>query len=986
MRRQLAGMVFDAALAAALFLMPPAPVSAQPLRWEQAETEHFLFVYEPRDQAAVNELLTFCEPIYQRITGFFHSYPKKVPVVIRGRIDEANGFSTFLPMHIELYVTAPTDHALGARTESWLKLLLTHELTHYVHATMDRGFFYALSRVFGADAAGAHFAFLPGWMIEGPSTNNETMFTQGGRGRNPLFEMYDKAPVEQGNLFSLEQAAYDSAFPPPGRIYVGGYLLVDFLLSTYGQDAFRRIMDEYLGFPFFGPWAAIQKVTGKSASQVFADLKAHLEQKYQRDREIPSGSVITPDRIGDWIHPQRTEAGLYVFHSSQDLSPSIVRFDPTTGKETVLHSAVNDGLSFSATQDGETIYFSSLSASFVSPVDEQITSDLFQLDVKTGSLRQMTHDGHLWQPSVSPDGEHLIAVQGVGPYSRLVSVDRRSGELRTLFSRTEANVYTPSFSPDGKRVAFTFNVRGFQDIYVADYERLREGSVAVTDNRSPVDDINLDGARPVLGPDPFGEYFPAFLDDDTVLFSSDREGSLSLYRADLRSGDVARVFDDPVAVISAVPDGDTLIYSSYSSNGRCLKRVPLAGLRSVSLRKDQMTGQDYPASYAWTGSSTSSQGYLDWPAPLLWLPFPTLTRTSPGSPGVEIGLGAAVYGASLLGTTTWFADAGWSFGAQQPFAGLTLTTALGPFLAELSSQLTYQYTDLYSQTVETNASLSLPVVNDARFDVARLLSISLGLEHLAELDSATPFTISQATSALTGSWQNSLFVTNGISWQWQKTGGAIDFDSPLAANASLQNATRLPVLYSPVPESDFTLQVGLNIPSPIPHQVIILGVKSVDVLGGPFDTFTDSFAVPRGFPGPSVRTVPGQAVASIDYAIPIGLFDQPLPFSLAVTGMRIAVHAEGLAQWADGFQGFAVEPFMYVGGDMSFRMAFNAIPFVVVLGVTARITTSAPSSFDPARDIGIYLSVGTAGLAGGLNAGVTPKSRGQVTPRQEQPL
>ena len=49
-------------------------------------------------------------------------------------------------MHIELYVTAPTDHFLGSRTESWLKILLTHELTHYVHASMDRGFFYALSR------------------------------------------------------------------------------------------------------------------------------------------------------------------------------------------------------------------------------------------------------------------------------------------------------------------------------------------------------------------------------------------------------------------------------------------------------------------------------------------------------------------------------------------------------------------------------------------------------------------------------------------------------------------------------------------------------------------------------------------------------------------------------------------------------------------------------------------------------------------------
>ena len=120
-------------------LARPVSLPAQSLQWEQAETEHFIFIFEPRDRASVNELLTFCEPIYQRITGFFHSYPKKVPVIVRGRVDQANGFSTFLPMHIELYLTAPTDHFLGARTESWLKVLLTHELTHFVHASNGPG-------------------------------------------------------------------------------------------------------------------------------------------------------------------------------------------------------------------------------------------------------------------------------------------------------------------------------------------------------------------------------------------------------------------------------------------------------------------------------------------------------------------------------------------------------------------------------------------------------------------------------------------------------------------------------------------------------------------------------------------------------------------------------------------------------------------------------------------------------------------------------
>ncbi len=293
-----------------LFFCTVFSAGAEAVRWEQAETEHFRFIFEPRDRPAVDELLTFSEPVYERVTGFFNTRPKKVDVIVHGRIDEANGATSFLPNRIDLYLTAPTDHFLGARTESWMKILLTHELTHFVHASMDSGFFFTLSRLFGGDLAASSLFFLPGWMIEGPSTNLETRFTEGGRGRNPLFEMYAKAPVQEGRLFSLEQAAYGSAFPPPDRIYVAGYILVDYLLATYGVDSFRRVMEEYLGFPFFGPWSAIQKVTGRNAAQVFDDLKQYLANKYTPSLSAAPGTRITPTEPGDWVHPQLTERGL----------------------------------------------------------------------------------------------------------------------------------------------------------------------------------------------------------------------------------------------------------------------------------------------------------------------------------------------------------------------------------------------------------------------------------------------------------------------------------------------------------------------------------------------------------------------------------------------------------------------------------------------------------------------------------------------------
>ena len=115
---------------------------------------------------------------------------------------------------------------------------------------------------------------------------------------------------------------------------------------------------------------------------------------------------------------------MYVFTLPLDHFPAIVRYDPRTARRKIIRTVNNDGLSFTATADGETIYFTSLTQTWLDPADTLIVSDLFQLDVKTGAVTQLTRGAHLWQPCISPDGAVLSQCRAAGPYSRLVSVDR----------------------------------------------------------------------------------------------------------------------------------------------------------------------------------------------------------------------------------------------------------------------------------------------------------------------------------------------------------------------------------------------------------------------------------------------------------------------------------------------------------------------------------------------------------------------------------
>ena len=276
-------------LVVALCALTVSAVRLHAADWQVVETRHFQFIFEARDRPYVDELLSFCEDVYARVTAVFDSFPDKVPCILRGRRDDANGITWSFPSRIDLYVKAPTDSSLGARSESWLRLLLTHELTHFVHQSMPTGVMHTLSLLFGPDLSTVGLDLLPGWAIEGPAVYDETIFTQGGRGRNPLFEVYTKAAAEEKSFFSLSQAGYPSAFPPPERVYVAGYDLIDWMQETYGPETLRQVMTAYLDFPFLGPWNAIAKVTGESADSIYADMRSALEKKYAAAARIPGG-------------------------------------------------------------------------------------------------------------------------------------------------------------------------------------------------------------------------------------------------------------------------------------------------------------------------------------------------------------------------------------------------------------------------------------------------------------------------------------------------------------------------------------------------------------------------------------------------------------------------------------------------------------------------------------------------------------------------
>ncbi len=919
--------------------------------WKQTATEHFVFIYRDWDTPAVRELVTFCEDVYRTVTTFFDSYPDKIICVVYGNTDLANGYYSFPPHHIGLYVAAPTSPWLGTRQENWLKILLTHEFTHYVHLRAEKGFFKALSYVFGEGVKGEDAFFLPGWMIEGITTNTETMFTAGGRGRNPFFEMYYKAPLLEDHFFTLDQAEYDSDFPPPGRIYVAGYIFVHFLMEKFGEDVFRRINDEYAKWPLFGPWRAIKVVTGYEATELFAQMKKELTEKYAPDKLLPQGKTVTPGGIGNYTLPLITAKGWIMYRGNPDNHAALVSYNPLTqGEEILVRTHLTDNYSFTADAAGERIVYSGIEARpFLRQIDSSTVSDLYLCTTADKRLTRLTRNAHLYHPALSADGSKLVAVQRRGSYSRLVEVDPATGRCFLLFCEPGSSVYNPVFSPDGRQLAFVLNRGGMQDIYLLPYapqERPLD-----PDNGYEMTDYNTENKHVILGPDEAGEYYPRFADDDTLLFSSDRDGSLALYSYSLSTHELFLVCRDPVAAFAGQKLEGDMLYASYSWQGLCVKRMPREKLLHQPLTPPRPQG--FAPAPEW--EEVRGEPYLDLPVFQFWFPFPNIAFLNDSN--VLWGAGAYVLGASPLQTTSYSAALSIYPTVMQPRGTLTLQTALG--IADLSYNLDlyYDYTSAgyYHQAVSNTLLVAVPVISQAVDDTGSSITVSAGMQYGYNLYAPRSFPFLNGFDPNSVDQKNELNLLSGVSFFWGRQGGVVDFYDPLAFEATVMLQVPLPVFPESAEGFHSVVKFELNMPFFLPHLVLKLGGKgsytTEELLGYPV-------VRPRGWFDTQPQKNTGRALASADLLFPLALLDQPLGGGVHLNGMGAGFHAEAMADFDPDKGSFSPDRYVYVGCELTLTIGLGMVSLPVGVGISARLDTTRIESFNPSQDIRPYLFFG----------------------------
>ncbi len=532
--------------------------------WRILRTEHFDIHYYEGTEAAVEDAGVIAERSYQRLSRVLdHQIKTRTPIVLYASnadfeqtniVPELIGTGTGgLTEYLKRRVLLPFTGSYGE-----LDHVLTHELVHAFQVDILFGDRQGLlSNPFGSSP--------PLWFMEGMAE----YLSIGGVDNNTRMWLRD-ASLE-GYLIPISTLAYVGDI----RVYRFGQSIFEYIADAYGIQKIGEILKRVHRFGSVD--AAIEATTGLTIEVLSKKWSESVRKAYLPD-------IAEYDRA-DAIADPLTHAAqdLSNFNVAPAVSPSGTQLvyisDKSMYNDVYLASAL-DGKVFRKLASGErtgsfeTLRFFSTALAWTAdesrvafPASAGGQDALYIVEVSSGKRVARLKFGldAIYSPTFSPDGKRVAFVGLKGGLSQLYAADSDGRNVKVLLSGRYA-VRDPVWSPDGRTIAYATDQGPGTDVDRLIFGPLR---LALFDVATGHVTVLPNQAGKNINP----QWTP---DGGALLFVSDRDGISNLYRIDLATGEVARLthllsgisgITPESPCISLSRDGRRLVFSAFSQGG-----------------------------------------------------------------------------------------------------------------------------------------------------------------------------------------------------------------------------------------------------------------------------------------------------------------------------------------------------------------------------------------------------------------------------------
>lgn len=536
------------------------------LRWKKIITTHFTIIFPEQLTSEAQNTAHRLESIFATLSEKSTVTPKRLTLVLSNQGVEENGYFRLAPRMAEFYHLPTSSHTIGV--VDWYDLLAVHEGRHIVQfEEMNQGFTKIAGILFGdLGRLASSFRSMPVWFIEGDAVAVETELTAGGRGRSPAFDMDIRTLLLSGIKYSYPKAflgSYKDWYP---NFYHLGYLIVSHSKQNYGSDISRKVFTHTarrsnLLLPFR---EAVRRETESNTVSALYEKCMDELQNFWRQQQMgiqatPFRKVNTKSRKvwTSYMSPRYdTDGSIYAQKTGLENPLTLIRLFPDGREEKIRQMAPLPGLfNRLSVEEGRVCW--------CEPVPDirwgkRVYSVIVVLDLKSGKVKRITAKSKLFDPSLSPDGNRVVAV-GYTPQRRcsLFILDAGSGQEIEHFSTDQNDFFMmPSWSNDGSKI-------------VVVHQNKKGRALSIVDTES-------DEILPVI-PHGFENFtHPVFFGND-ILYNSPYSGIDNIYALNIESKQRYRVTSSRLGAFfpEVSPDNRCLLYNEYSVDGYDVAEIPL---------------------------------------------------------------------------------------------------------------------------------------------------------------------------------------------------------------------------------------------------------------------------------------------------------------------------------------------------------------------------------------------------------------------------
>ena len=537
-------------------------ITYEKFKWKIYESPHFDIHYYEGLEPFLEEIVSYAESAYLKLSKEFdHELRWRVPMVIYK--DHAEFEQTNIQLseisEATLAFAEPIQNRMVYPVDSppdFLYALITHELTHI----FEFSFFFEgnLGRVIQSRP--------PLWLMEGLAS----------------YMADDESSLDK---MVIRDAVVNNILPPvqaldfsPFFAYRYGHAVFDYIEKEHGKEGLRTFIFEYRK-------VLLTNNIGKAVEDAFGYDLAEFNRRFNRYLRLTYFPVLlekkSPDEYGREIGVRK--GGAFTFGPSLSPSGELIAAMSTPKMEVdLVVISAEDGKTVKNVTKGWTNKYRYLSTQTFngkkdvswSPVDDHVAvfarrenkRVLLIFDALKGKMLKRISLGDIVQgasPTYSPDGKRIAFEGNQGGVVDIFEYDLETGEIRNLTQDDQWDA-NPTYSADGESLLYDRRIGPYWKIFSVD---ATDPSRKTQITFGPSSDIQPSYSR----------------DGKTIYFASDRNEYkvYNIYALSLETGQITQYTDvvggcfSPIEMAQAATDETQIVFTAYYNGSFRLYRMPL---------------------------------------------------------------------------------------------------------------------------------------------------------------------------------------------------------------------------------------------------------------------------------------------------------------------------------------------------------------------------------------------------------------------------